>query len=113
VRLKRAISEQELRHLYEGASGIELVDDRKANSFPTPLKASGQDAVLVGRLRLDPGVPKDEEGRSQGVCLLACGDQLRKGAATNALQIADLLGLLAPTERPTASTHKEPCTIVR
>lgn len=70
--------------------GVRLVDDRAANRFPTPLEASGRDEVLVGRLRLDPS-QIDGKGRCYGLNLFAAGDQLRKGAALNAVQIANVL----------------------
>ncbi|MBR7191845.1 MULTISPECIES: aspartate-semialdehyde dehydrogenase [unclassified Gordonia (in: high G+C Gram-positive bacteria)] len=63
-----------------GAAGVELVD------VPTPLAAAGKDASLVGRIRQDPGVP---DGR--GLALFVSGDNLRKGAALNTIQIAELL----------------------
>ncbi|MCC6909222.1 MAG: aspartate-semialdehyde dehydrogenase [Phycisphaerales bacterium] len=72
-------------------AGVQVVDDRAANRFPTPLEASGKDGVLVGRLRLDAS-QVDEQGRCWGLNLFASGDQLRKGAALNAVQIANLLG---------------------
>ncbi|WP_435084612.1 aspartate-semialdehyde dehydrogenase [Gordonia hongkongensis] len=63
-----------------GAAGVEFVD------VPTPLAAAGKDASLVGRIRQDPGVP---DGR--GLALFVSGDNLRKGAALNTIQIAELL----------------------
>ncbi len=66
------------------AAGVRLVDDREKNLFPTPLKASGGDDVLVGRIRKDASQPD-----GVGFDLLVCGDQLRKGAAQNAVQIAE------------------------
>jgi aspartate-semialdehyde dehydrogenase len=80
------LSEERVRALLSEAPGIKVVDDRGRNYFPMPLDASGLDEVLVGRIRQDPSVP---EGR--GVQLLCSGDQLRKGAALNAVQIAELL----------------------
>lgn len=68
--------------------GVRVVDDRAGNRFPTPLEASGKDDVFVGRLRLDAS-QMDEQGRCWGVNLFASGDQLRKGAALNAVQIAE------------------------
>jgi aspartate-semialdehyde dehydrogenase len=62
------------------------VDDRKANRFPMPIEASGGDDVLVGRIRRDASLA---DGR--GLHFICCGDQLRKGAALNAVQIAELL----------------------
>ncbi|MFN4033565.1 MAG: aspartate-semialdehyde dehydrogenase, partial [Fimbriimonadales bacterium] len=69
---------------YRQFSGVAWVDDVARNHFPMPLEATGRDEVLVGRIRYDAGTPN-------GVALLACGDQLRKGAALNAVQIAELL----------------------
>ena len=71
-----------------------IVDDRAGNKFPTPLKASGKDDVLVGRIRPDasrPAAGKDPRAATVGFDLFVCGDQLRKGAALNAIQIAELL----------------------
>lgn len=87
VRLERAVSEADVRSALEAAPGVRVVDDRASGEFPTPLEASGIDEVLVGRVRLGGGA----EGRSDRVMLWACGDQLRKGAALNALQIAERL----------------------
>jgi len=61
-----------------------MVDDRANNHFPMPREASGRDEVLVGRVREDQSFPG-------GIALLVAGDQLRKGAALNAVQIAELL----------------------
>lgn len=91
VRLGEWITEAELRASYEGVAGIGVIDDRAANRFPTPLKAANKDEVLVGRFRPDPARPLDEQGRTDSWCLFACGDQLRKGAALNAVQIAERL----------------------
>lgn len=74
------------------APGVKLVEDWQANAFPMPLEASGQDDVLVGRIRQDLSHPC-------GLELWLSGDQIRKGAALNAVQIAELLvarQLLAP-----------------
>jgi aspartate-semialdehyde dehydrogenase len=73
------------------APGVELVDDPDRGVFPTPLYATGRDECQVGRLRADPSIPF-------GLLLLAAADNLRKGAALNAVQIAEALvhdGLLA------------------
>ncbi|MCW5933685.1 MAG: aspartate-semialdehyde dehydrogenase [Fimbriimonadia bacterium] len=69
---------------YERFPGVRVVDDRANNYFPMPLDASGQDEVLVGRIREDVSHP-------QAVSLFAAGDQLLKGAALNAVQIAESL----------------------
>ena len=73
---------EDIRTWYDGAAGVRLIDDWQRNTFPMPLTASGIDDVLVGRIRRDVS---DESGRS--FWLLAAGDQLRKGAALNAVQI--------------------------
>ncbi|MFO0860503.1 MAG: aspartate-semialdehyde dehydrogenase [Phycisphaerales bacterium] len=87
--LNKPASEAEVREAFRGARGIRVLDDRRANRFPTPLQASGGDDVLVGRLRADPGSVRDASGRTRNHCLFLSGDQLRKGAALNAVQIAD------------------------
>jgi aspartate-semialdehyde dehydrogenase len=74
------------RRLLASAPGLRVVDDRAANHFPMPSDVSGQDDVLVGRIRTDIG---DPSGRS--LALFVAGDQLLKGAALNAVQIAELL----------------------
>ena len=66
------------------AALLELVDDLAAKRYPMPLETSDQDIVFVGRIR--PDLTDD-----CGICLWCCGDQVRKGAATNAIQIAELL----------------------
>jgi aspartate-semialdehyde dehydrogenase len=86
VEFTRSMSEDEARTILSRAPGVKLVDDRKANRFPMPIEASGADDVLVGRIRRDPSIP---DGR--GLQFICCGDQLRKGAALNAVQIAELL----------------------
>ena len=91
VELAQPTTEHDLRATLGDAPGVSLLDDRTNNAFPTPLKASGQDKVLVGRLRPDPCDLSDAQGRLTRFCLLLAGDQLRKGAATNAVQIADAL----------------------
>lgn len=68
------------------APGVSLIDDRVNNRFPMPLDATGQDDVFVGRIRRDESLPND-----RGINIWVAGDQLRKGAALNAIQIAELL----------------------
>jgi aspartate-semialdehyde dehydrogenase len=65
---------------------VKLVDDRERNYFPMPRDASGHDEILVGRIRQDTS---DPSGRS--IALFVAGDQLLKGAALNAVQIAEYL----------------------
>jgi len=76
----RPLSPQRARELLDGAPGVRVVD------VPIPLAAAGGDESLVGRIRRDPGVP---DGR--GLALFISGDNLRKGAALNTIQIAELL----------------------
>lgn len=80
VEFERPISPDRARELLAGAPGVTLSD------VPTPLAAAGADDSLVGRIRQDPGVP---DGR--GLALFVSGDNLRKGAALNTIQIAELL----------------------
>ncbi|ELR99750.1 aspartate-semialdehyde dehydrogenase [Gloeocapsa sp. PCC 73106] len=72
------------REILSVAPGVKLVEDWEANYFPMPIDATGQDDVLVGRIRQDISHPN-------GLELWLCGDQIRKGAALNAVQIAELL----------------------
>lgn len=81
-----AVTPEEARRIFAAAPGLRLVDDRAANHFPMPSEASGQDDVLVGRIRTDLG---DPSGRT--LALFVAGDQLLKGAALNAVQIAEML----------------------
>ena len=75
-----------------GSCGIEIVDDRATGRAPTPLLASGRDEVFVGRLRAAADAILDERGATRDHALFASMDQLRKGAAWNAIQIVDRLG---------------------
>ncbi len=80
------IDEHEAREILADAPGVTIIDDRKANRFPMPIDAAGKDDCLVGRIRRDISQP---DGR--GLELFVCGDQLRKGAALNAIQIAECI----------------------
>ncbi len=80
----RPVSVEEAREILATAPGVKLVDDLKNKRYPMPLETSNQDIVFVGRIRPDL---TDENG----LCLWCCGDQVRKGAATNCIQIAELL----------------------
>lgn len=79
-----APSEEEARAILAAAPGVKVVDERDLNLFPMPAHASGQGDVLVGRIRKDPSNPN-------GLCLFLAGDQLLKGAALNAVQIAEAM----------------------
>jgi len=83
---ERPLGEDEARELLRRAPGIEVIDDRTNNRFPEPLGAAGRDPVLVGRIRADNSQPQ-----GMGLSLFVAGDQLRKGAALNAVQIAERL----------------------
>jgi aspartate-semialdehyde dehydrogenase len=83
---ERPITEDEVRAWLSDAPGVRIVDDRAKNYFPMPLDASGQDDVLVGRIRTDLS---DPSGHS--IAMFVAGDQLLKGAALNAVQIAEML----------------------
>jgi aspartate-semialdehyde dehydrogenase len=86
VECERPLGWQTVRHILADAPGVQLVDDREHNLFPMPRDASHQDDILVGRIRQDLS---DPTGHS--VSLFVAGDQLLKGAALNAVQIAELL----------------------
>ncbi len=84
ITFDRPVSVEDARNLLADAPGCKLVDDLPNLQYPMPLDASAQDLVLVGRLRRDLADPCS-------LNLWCCGDQLRKGAATNAIQIAELV----------------------
>lgn len=86
LEFSQPVTPQEVREVLSSAPGVRLVDDPSTSTFPMPILASGQDDVLAGRIRQDESVP---DGR--GIALFVAGDQLRKGAATNAVQIAERL----------------------
>jgi aspartate-semialdehyde dehydrogenase len=86
LEFERPITPDQVREILRKAPGVKIVDDRDKNHFPMPLEASGQDDVLVGRIRQDIS---REDGK--GIELFVSGDQVRKGAATNAVQIGERL----------------------
>ena len=81
---ERPVSIEEAQEAVRKSAGCRLVDDPAGKRYPMPLETSDQDLVFVGRIRKDLTNPN-------GLCLWCCGDQVRKGAATNAVQIAELL----------------------
>jgi aspartate-semialdehyde dehydrogenase len=83
---RKPLSEDAAFEILSTAPGIRVVDDRANNKFPEPIDASGGDDVLVGRIRADLSQPV-----GMGLNLFVAGDQLRKGAALNAIQIAEAL----------------------
>jgi aspartate-semialdehyde dehydrogenase len=84
--LRKPLSEDDAREILMNAPGVLVIDDRDANKFPEPIDASGIDEVLVGRIRAD-----HSQMTGYGLNLFVAGDQLRKGAALNAVQIAEKL----------------------
>ncbi len=82
--LERPLDPEAARAAFAGAPGVEVVDDPAAGRYPTPLLAAGRDPVYVGRIRADRFDP-------HGLRLIVCSDNLRKGAALNAVQIAEHL----------------------
>ncbi len=75
---------EQARELLESAPGVEIIEDFQENRFPMPIDIAGKDPVAIGRIRQDISEPNSLE-------LWLCGDQIRKGAALNAIQIAELL----------------------
>ena len=84
LRFDKPVSVREARHAIAAAPGCRLVDDLGNHEYPMPLDTSDQDLVYVGRIR--PDLTDDN-----GLTLWCCGDQIRKGAATNTIQVAELL----------------------
>jgi aspartate-semialdehyde dehydrogenase len=84
VQTARDLSPEECRELLSGADGLVVLDDPGAGIYPLPIAAAGRDEVLVGRIRRDPS-------HERCLNLWVVGDNLRKGAATNAVQVAELL----------------------
>jgi aspartate-semialdehyde dehydrogenase len=84
VETKQPLSPERARELLEAAAGVSVVDDPAAVRYPMPLDAAGRDEVFVGRIRRDPG-------NERALDMWVVGDNLRKGAATNAVQLAELL----------------------
>jgi len=93
VTLKTPATLAQVRAALGSGPGLEVLDDREGNRFPTPLKASGGDPILVGRIRPDATQEGDVSGHApcRGWSLFVSGDQLRKGAALTAVQIAERL----------------------
>ena len=84
LELEKPVSLEAARKALEAMPGVTIVDDREKNHFPMPQEVSGEDNVFVGRIRKDLGLPN-------GLNLFVCGDQILKGAALNAVQIAEEL----------------------
>jgi aspartate-semialdehyde dehydrogenase len=94
IEFERPMSPQEARELLASAPGIEVVDDPLTKRYPQPIDAAGRDPVYVGRIRADVSNPG-------GIALWCVADNLRKGAALNAVQVAELLyGAAVPSSAP-------------
>jgi aspartate-semialdehyde dehydrogenase len=100
---ERPVTPEEVREILQRAPGVALVDDIEKNHFPMPLEASGRDEILVGRVRRDLS---DPTGHS--VALFVAGDQLLKGAALNAVQIAEQL---QPPKNPSKLELNAPSSV--
>ncbi|NLK41549.1 MAG: aspartate-semialdehyde dehydrogenase [Planctomycetes bacterium] len=86
VEFTNPITPDEVRDLLAAAPGVSIIDDREHNHFPMPVDATGKDDVFVGHIRQDESLADN-----RGINLWIAGDQIRKGAALNAIQIAELL----------------------
>ena len=84
IEFARPFPVEEAQTILSNAAGVELIEDFEANRFPMPIDVTGKDLVEVGRIRQDISNKNSLE-------LWLCGDQIRKGAALNAIQIAELL----------------------
>jgi aspartate-semialdehyde dehydrogenase len=84
IETKTKVTAQEVRALLERTTGVKVVDDPGNNVYPLAIDAAGQDLTLVGRIR-------DDESIENGINLWVVADNIRKGAATNAVQIAEIL----------------------
>jgi aspartate-semialdehyde dehydrogenase len=91
VETERKISVEEARELFAATPGLVVVDDLARKAYPMPINATGRDETFIGRIREDLSSPN-------GLCFWCVSDNLRKGAATNAVQIAELVvGVMAET----------------
>jgi len=99
VQIRGDLSPERARELLEAAPGVTVLDDPAAALYPLAIEASGKDGVFVGRIRRDPG-------HEHALDLWIVADNLRKGAATNAVQLAELLherGLIGPARERAAA----------
>jgi aspartate-semialdehyde dehydrogenase len=89
IEFSEPMTEETVKEIMLKSPGVKLVDEREKNYFPMPLDASDQYDVLVGRIRMDTSIPG-----GRGMNIFVAGDQLLKGAALNAVQIAELLPIV-------------------
>ena len=107
LEFERPMDPQEARKILSNTPGVQVVDDPSANSYPVPLDAAGEDDVLVGRIRKDWSHPN-------GLALWVVADNLRKGAALNAIQIAEEVlrrDCLKPAKLLTSSPSPRPARL--
>jgi aspartate-semialdehyde dehydrogenase len=86
IEFANPMTPEQVREILAKAPGVSIIDDCEKNRFPMPLDATGRDDVYVGRIRQDISLPGN-----RGINIWVAGDQIRKGAALNAIQIAELL----------------------
>lgn len=86
LEFSKPMTEREVLRILKKAPGVQILDDRKANRSPQPLDATGQGEIFVGRIRRDLSQPS-----GKGIELFVAGDQILKGAALNAVQIAEIV----------------------
>jgi aspartate-semialdehyde dehydrogenase len=84
VETEKKLTAEKARELFATTSGLVVIDDLKTNQYPMPKDCSGRDETFVGRIRVDPSHPS-------AIAFWCVSDNLRKGAATNAVQIAERL----------------------
>jgi aspartate-semialdehyde dehydrogenase len=84
IETRKHITASEVRSLLENAPGVKVVDDPEKNIYPLAIDAAGQDLTLVGRIR-------EDESIQNGINMWVVADNIRKGAATNTVQIAEIL----------------------
>jgi aspartate-semialdehyde dehydrogenase len=85
VETSRPISVDETRELFAAISGVEVIDEPAEHRYPLALDAAGRDEIFVGRIRADVSLPE-----GYGLAFWVVSDNLRKGAATNAVELAEL-----------------------
>ncbi|HSO67937.1 MAG TPA: aspartate-semialdehyde dehydrogenase, partial [Desulfatirhabdiaceae bacterium] len=85
IETRNPVTPEKIKEILMRAPGVRVVDDPSQRSYPMPIDAAGQDLTLVGRIRRDESI-------ENGINLWVVADNIRKGAATNAVQIAEILG---------------------
>ncbi len=84
IETRLQVTPEEVRELLAASPGVKVIDDLKSKQYPMPINAAGQDLTHVGRIRKDESIPN-------GINMWVVADNIRKGAATNAVQIAEIL----------------------